>query len=194
MSSEKNRSEGVGADPRALRALAHPVRLDLLYLLQREGPLTATRAAELLDLTPKVCSYHLGLLGKHGIIEETGAGSGRARPWRVAERDINYHHRPDEEPAMTHAQDAFASTMLARDRQVIETFIVQRHQLPNTWRNVATMSSNPLRLTPEQLRELRTELHAVLERYQAISQTPDPNAQPVHAALYAVPALNSGKD
>ena len=37
-------------DPRVVRALAHPVRIALLEALLREGPLTATEAAELLAL------------------------------------------------------------------------------------------------------------------------------------------------
>ena len=36
------------SDPRALRALAHPIRLALVGMLRQEGPLTATRAAALL--------------------------------------------------------------------------------------------------------------------------------------------------
>src|SRR5262249_58052417 len=35
-------------DPRALLALAHPIRMSLIGLLRTEGPLTATRAGELL--------------------------------------------------------------------------------------------------------------------------------------------------
>lgn len=193
MSSGKDHSEeSVGSDPRRLRALAHPVRLDLLYLLHREGPLTASRAAELLGLTPKVCSYHLNLLGKYGVVEETGEGKGRARPWRVADTRINYVHRPDEHPAMTQAEDAFARTALARDTRLIEAFIHQRHRLPQRWRNVSAMSSSPLRLTPEQLRALRDELLEVLGRYQQQSQSPAEGAHPVHAALYALPTDLAG--
>lgn len=188
MSSEKKNSDSnPGSDPRTLRALAHPVRLDLLYLLEREGPLTASRAAELLGLTPKVCSYHLGLLGKYGVVEETGGGKGRARPWRVRDLNLSYTHYPDEDPATTHAENAFAETMLARDARVVEGFIHQRHRLPDSWRNVSAMSSNPLRLTPDELRELRGELLAVLHRYVERSRTPSPGAHPVHTAIYAVP-------
>lgn len=186
MSSEKVPSER-GNDPRALRALAHPVRLDLLYLLEREGPLTATRAAELLGLSPKLCSYHLGLLGKYGVVEEAGGGKGRARPWRLAPIKLNYVHDPDEDPAITHFADTFASTMIDRDSRVIETFIRRRHMLPQRWRNVSTMTSSPLRLTPEQLRRLRDELSEVVERAQATSRSPDPEAHPVHLALHVVP-------
>jgi DNA-binding transcriptional ArsR family regulator len=181
-----------GSDPRKLRALAHPVRLDLLYLLHREGPLTASRAAELLGLTPKACSYHLNLLGKYGVVEETGEGKGRARPWRVATADLTYVHRPDEQPETTHAEDAFARTMLARDVRQIESFIDQRRWLPQRWRNVSAMSSNPLRLTPDQLGALRDELMEVLGRYQELSRTPAAGAHPVHAALYALPADLAG--
>jgi DNA-binding transcriptional ArsR family regulator len=167
--------------------LAHPVRLDLLYLIEREGPLTASRAAELLELTPKVCSYHLNQLGAYGVVEETGEGKGRSRPWRLAIGGISYVHHPDEEPATTRAEDAFAKTTLARDARMIETFIDGRHRLPRTWRNVSTMSSNPLRLTPDQLRELGRELTQVVQRYRAKSRNPAEGAHPVHAALYAIP-------
>ncbi|MFW6692464.1 ArsR/SmtB family transcription factor [Streptomyces sp. MAR4 CNX-425] len=188
MSSEKKGSDGGGgSDPRALRALAHPVRLDLLYLLEREGPLTASRAAELLGLSAKVCSYHLGTLGKYGVIEETHGGKGRARPWRLREIALGYTHDPDEEPEATHAADAFAAAMLARDARVVEEFIRRRHRLPQRWRNVSAMSSTPLRLTPEELRELRAELLAVLHRYAERGGAPDPGAHPVHTAVYAVP-------
>lgn len=188
MSSEKDASDGAaGSDPRALRALAHPVRLDLLYLLEREGPLTASRAAELLGLTPKVCSYHLGTLGKYGVIEEAHGGRGRARPWRLRETALDYTHDPDEEPATTHAVDAFATTMLARDARVVEEFIRRRHRLPRRWRNVSAMSSTPLRLTPGELRELRADLLAVLHRYNERGGAPRPGAHPVHTAVYAVP-------
>src|SRR4051795_8167098 len=70
-------------DPRAMRALAHPVRISVLELLLREGPLTATRAAALLDESPGNMSWHLQTLARYGFIEETGEGRGRARPWRL---------------------------------------------------------------------------------------------------------------
>ncbi|MBB4931242.1 hypothetical protein F4561_002062 [Lipingzhangella halophila] len=60
--------------------------------------------------------------------------------------------------------------------------------LPLSWRNVSTMSSNPLRLTPDQLRAFRDELLEVLGRYQQLSQSPAEGAHPVNAALYALPA------
>ena len=70
-------------DPRALRAYAHPVRMALMGLLRTEGPLTATRAAELLGESSGTCSFHLRQLAKYGLVEEAGGGTGRQKPWRA---------------------------------------------------------------------------------------------------------------
>ena len=70
-------------DPRALRALAHPVRLTLVSLLRREGPLTATQAGERIGESATTCSFHLRQLARYGLVEEAGGGRGRERPWRA---------------------------------------------------------------------------------------------------------------
>ncbi|HWJ42006.1 MAG TPA: helix-turn-helix domain-containing protein, partial [Solirubrobacterales bacterium] len=64
-------------DPRALRAMAHPTRLELIGLLRRGGPLTATRAARQIGESPASCSFHLRQLAKYGLVEEAGGGRGR---------------------------------------------------------------------------------------------------------------------
>ncbi len=70
-------------DPRALRAYAHPIRLKLVGLLRRSGPLTATQAGEKIGESPASCSFHLRQLAKYGLVEEAGGGKGRERPWRA---------------------------------------------------------------------------------------------------------------
>jgi hypothetical protein len=140
-----------------------------------------------LDVTAKVCSYHLNLLGKYGLVEETGEGKGRARPWRLVPTGLSYVHRAGEDAETTSAADEFARTMLARDAGVIEAFIEQRHELSEQWRNVAAMSSNPLRLTADQLEAFGAELFAVLDRYRSLGEPPAADSHPVHVALYAVP-------
>ena len=62
-------------DPRALRAYAHPVRMRLMGLLRTEGPLTATRAADLLGESSGTCSFHLRQLAKYGLVEEAEGGT-----------------------------------------------------------------------------------------------------------------------
>lgn len=176
------------SEPRVLRAVAHPVRIDLLALLRADGPLTASRCAERLGLTAKVCSYHLQTLGKYGLIEETGEGKGRSRPWRLVTEGLTYVHRPGEGAGAAEASDQLARTLLARDVRLIGEFIEGRHELPPEWRNVAAMLSDAMRLTSGQLGALGSDLAAVLRRYAALSREPLPDARPVHVSLYAVPA------
>ena len=69
-------------DPKAIRALAHPLRWGLLEALSHAGTLTATQASEMLGESPANCAFHLRTLAKYGFVEEAGGGRGRERPWR----------------------------------------------------------------------------------------------------------------
>ena len=75
MSSEEvagRRADGTGpeqdelnlTDPKAMRAMAHPVRMALLELLAVTPTLTATQASEALGESPANCAFHLRTLAK----------------------------------------------------------------------------------------------------------------------------------
>src|ERR1700749_2883240 len=83
-------------DARAMRALAHPLRVALLELMRRDGEITATRAAELLGESPGNMSWHLQTLAKYGYIEEAGGGRGRSRPWRLASASNRFLTTPED--------------------------------------------------------------------------------------------------
>jgi DNA-binding transcriptional ArsR family regulator len=74
------------SDPKAIRALAHPLRLDLLELLTAIGPSTAAHCGRVLQVPQANCSFHLRQLGKYGFVEDAGPGADRReRTWRVPE-------------------------------------------------------------------------------------------------------------
>ena len=76
-------------DPRALTAVAHPVRMGIIELLTIEGAMTATELADRLDESPANCSWHLRKLAEHDFIEEAPGGTGRQRPWQMTQhRDV----------------------------------------------------------------------------------------------------------
>ena len=62
-----------------MKALAHPVRLDVLELLIVNGPMTASDAAVQLDQTPANVSWHLRKLAEHGFVRQATSGPGRRR-------------------------------------------------------------------------------------------------------------------
>lgn len=71
-------------EPAALKALAHPVRQDLIALLDEVKVVTATAASERVGMSPSAVSHHLRLLEKYGVVERVDAGEdARERPWRL---------------------------------------------------------------------------------------------------------------
>jgi DNA-binding transcriptional ArsR family regulator len=74
------------SDPKAIRALAHPLRLDLLQILGSGGPATAAHCGRVLGVSQASCSFHLRQLAKYGFVEEAGPGRDRReRQWRVTQ-------------------------------------------------------------------------------------------------------------
>jgi predicted ArsR family transcriptional regulator len=126
-------------DPRVMRALAHPTRIELMELVAREGELTATAAADALGLSPANCSFHLRQLGKYGFLEEAPHGPGRTRPWRV--RSVRHSWEevgPDAET--TAAASALTSVVLERDLDRLRDWLSRQPAAEPEWRKAAFMS------------------------------------------------------
>ena len=71
-------------DPVAIRALAHPLRLDLQALVGRAGQITAADAARELGISHGLASHHLRQLAKYGFVEQVPGKDNRERPWRLS--------------------------------------------------------------------------------------------------------------
>jgi DNA-binding transcriptional ArsR family regulator len=103
-------------DPRAIRALAHPVRLAVLDELDDETvERTATELASAAGVTPSAMSYHLRALARFGIVERGGQRSdGRDRPWHRVGRHLTLDSgQPNADAA---AEMAFIDQMLVQLR------------------------------------------------------------------------------
>ncbi|URN16607.1 MULTISPECIES: ArsR/SmtB family transcription factor [Streptomyces] len=162
----REEAESVVLDARGLRALAHPVRVQLVGLLRKYGPSTATRLAERLGVNSGTASYHLRQLGAAGFVEEdVERGNARERWWRSVHRttEINDRELLDREPeaAMAFLQSVAAASTL-RTRQALNDL----RTMPRAWQDTFDMSDWALRLTPEEAVALRRELRAVIARYR----------------------------
>jgi len=163
--TERPINRRVISDPRTMRAVAHPVRIALLEALGREGELTATRAAEMLDESPGNMSWHLQTLAKYGYIEETGGGKGRSRPWRIASVSNRFKtaaEDPDAEAAGEALESVFADQAYSRLRE----WHARRASYPYDWRSAAFASDSIGYLTTEELREIGDEITELFSRYQ----------------------------
>src|SRR5437016_4391586 len=123
-------------DPRALRAMAHPIRLSLIGVLRREGPLTATQAGELIGQSSASCSFHLRQLAKYGLVEEAGGGKGRERPWRATAQFTGWPDKT-ENPELAAAADQLAAVIADRYFEHLMRWLESKHREPARWPQAA---------------------------------------------------------
>lgn len=176
-------------DPRALRALSHPVRLALLEALRDEGPLTATQAAERVGESASNCSFHLRTLAKYGFVEEDGRGSGRQRPWRAVEVPVVVPGSELDGPGGV-AADALTVLLADRATQRFRAWMAGRGHYPSPWRGADFFSTIGLDLTAQELEQVGRALHAVLEPFVGRERPAD--ALPVSITLQGFPVRAPG--
>jgi DNA-binding transcriptional ArsR family regulator len=175
-------------DARTMRALAHPTRLVLLDVLRREGELTATRAAELLDESPGTMSWHFQTLAKYGFVEETGEGKGRSRPWRIAAVRNRFITSPDD-PEATAAGDALVLLFIERAVEQQRDWLSLHHTYSRDWQDAAFLTNSLVYLTAEELADLSMEVVELFARHSERvdrSKRPD-GALPVHLTAFGHP-------
>lgn len=177
----------------ALRALAHPLRLQLLEVLRRDGPRKVTALAEAVRQSPAVTSYHLGQLRQQGYIQprEDLAANGRERWWQASD-EIRW-----SSANTTEAADGPDSVLVRMQAAQATQFVAERHsRWSSPWQESSTISSYQLRLTPEELARFHAEFSELFKRYRA--RPPglgDPaTAEDVAVFLNAFPRGDGGTD
>jgi DNA-binding transcriptional ArsR family regulator len=175
-------------DAQTMRALAHPIRLELLDLIQRDGEVTATRAAEVLGESPGNMSWHLQTLAKYGFVEEAGNGKGRSRPWRIAEHSNRFTAEPDDAGASA-AGTALAAQVMDRAVEMQRQWFGARTGFPVEWQTAAFTHNSIAYLTAEELQQISEELVEVVVRYNdRLDRSKRPEgAQPVHLTAFGHP-------
>ncbi len=150
-------------DAKEIRALAHPVRVALLELLGRDGPMTATQAGEVLGESPANTSFHLRTLAKYGFVEEAPGGTGRQRPWRrvAAGHVLEVDDEDAAMPAALGLSRFFAQR--AFDRR--QTWEATNMSYPKAWREAAFTFDHLSYLTVDEMRTVGEEILAILDRY-----------------------------
>ncbi len=174
------------SDPRALRALAHPVRMRLVGLLRTEGPLTATQAAEHVGESPSNCSFHFRQLAKWGLVEPAEGGKGRERPWQATAVFTSWKLAP--------VSGEVGDARLALDRVLVQAYVDligrwfdRRPSEPPQWLALSGVGDWILDVTAEELQALEQAVDALVEPYvHGVRATPPEGARQVtfiHALL-----------
>jgi DNA-binding MarR family transcriptional regulator len=179
-------SPGYVVDPIALRALAHPLRLQLLDALAVRGRATASQLADDLGETSGATSYHLRQLARHGFIEELpGVGTTRERWWQPVTGGWSMPASLHRQPAVAAIAGTVTSTLLENSHRRAMQFLRELTRWPLRWQRVVAGQTAHIELDPDQLRAFGLEVEALIERYRAMA--PGPDARRVRVELLAYP-------
>lgn len=178
------------SEPERIRAMAHPLRLELLDVLHELGEATATECAQRVGESVASCSFHLRTLEKYGFIERAEP-RGREKPWRVVHRAVR--SEPDlEVPGSLHAITELARLSFQRHAQRLAGALDRLPQEPAEWVEGTSLTTTTSWLTAAESAELAVQVAALLEEF--VERRDDPAARPegarrvnLVAAIYAEP-------
>jgi DNA-binding transcriptional ArsR family regulator len=176
-----------------LRALAHPLRLQLLQVLHAEGPATASQLARRLGESSGSTSYHLRALYRAGMVEEAEQRNARERWWqRTPGRLMIPNSVPSDaseaeraELQAAHAQ--IESILVERDDVAMRRWMDVRYDLPLEWQDSQFIGNFRMWATAAELSQF---VAGVLELAQPLRKAPasgEPERKEVHFTFRVLP-------
>ena len=181
-------------DPASLKALAHPLRVQILEMLSRYGAQTACSLGELLGESSGSTSYHLRQLAKHDFVREVeGKGTARERWWERPPGAIEVSS-PElaSSPATQEASRLVNREFEHRRQAVLADFMAHgADSLDRDWLEAATVSTANVRMNGEQLgaytRAMEAYSYRLLEEIRGEGE--QEGARPVQIHFNAFPIL-----
>jgi DNA-binding transcriptional ArsR family regulator len=172
--------------PAGLRGLVHPLRVQLLMLLERDGPATATMLAGRIGQSSGATSYHLRVLAEHGlIIEDKTRGNARDRWWAARHRMTALSFKSgdwDQEGVELAGQ--FVRLLI---QDYVQRMTLFADELPADVEGLPSrpwgFDDWPLRLTEQEARMLRDDISGLLQKYRREPGDPDPRPGTDRAVL-----------
>ena len=150
------------------KALAHPLRVQILDALSTYGSFTASGLAERLGESSGATSYHLRQLERHGFVREVeGKGTRRERWWERTPGAINI----GSDDALATPAGRSAANMIFRQMRYNQdrmlTDFVERgpDELSQEWLHGSVVSNLNTRLTPDQMTEFVGEFSNLVDKF-----------------------------
>lgn len=153
-------------DTGALRALAHPLRVQIYDILTQYGPQTASTLAGMTRESSGATSYHLRALARQHLIHEVeGRGTTRERWWQ---RRVGGVSLANPEAMSTPSGRAATQVVMTeffnrRHRQLMQYLGSGMETDTADWKNAAMISTGAVRLTDEQLHHLTRRMQVLID-------------------------------
>ena len=182
-------------DGPVLKALAHPLRVQLLDILSQYGPQTASSMGKRVGESSGATSYHLRQLARHGLVREIeNRGSGRERWWERPRGALTVSTSSSEQdPAVREAARQVNRHFVQGRAEALAAFAASNpSELPAEWVDAAMLSTLNAQLTADQLQQFTREMEAILrEKLEAYRSEPGtPGARPVQLHFNAFPLID----
>lgn len=165
----------------AIRALAHPLRIELQAIVGRSGRITAADAARELGISHALATHHLRQLAKYDFVEQTEGDDNRARPWRLTSTSQTWRG------ADATAEGASAAAVL--EQVIAERALVRfvdwqgrRTEWPASWREHAGVGQHTVWLTQKELADLERSIDQLIANYVDQRPIDDVAARPAGSA------------
>lgn len=153
-------------DGGALRALAHPLRVQIYDILSQYGAQTASSLAAMTGESTGATSYHLRALAKHDLIRESpGRGNARERWWERPKGSVTFGSPEGLKTPSGRAATQFVMTEFfnRRHQQLLE-HLAEGIRNPDA-DDSGMVTTATVRLTPDQLNDLTTRLTAIIDEF-----------------------------
>jgi DNA-binding transcriptional ArsR family regulator len=180
-------------DAAQLRALAHPLRLQLLEVLGSEGPATASQLGRRLGESSGATSYHLRALHRAGMVEEAEQRNARERWWRRSpERLLIPNSVPQEASATERAElqaahSQIESIIVERDENAMRRWMDVRYDLPLEWQDAQWIGNLRIWGTAAEVREFVQAVIGLAEPLRKVPETGDSGRLEVHFTFRVLP-------
>lgn len=150
--------------PEALKALTHPLRMQMWEYLVDHGSATATQLARALGESSGQTSYHLRQLERFGFIEDDpGRPAGRERWWRSVGFQVTPEDLLDDD--MREETMTLLRTHLAARAAFVLGWIERHRDEPRDWLEASTSIEATVPLTAAELEALTAELDEVIRKH-----------------------------
>jgi DNA-binding transcriptional ArsR family regulator len=164
------------SDPKAIRALAHPLRLDLMQLLGAGGPATAAQCGRVLGASQASCSFHLRQLAKYGFVVDAGPGRDRReRQWRVAQPGLSVRIETGGDAVV---RRQIERVVVEREMQAILDYSRRPNGASPEWQHKAGIVTGMAVLSPDDAVAIKEQWIALLAPYIAGARAGGSQLQP----------------
>lgn len=182
-------------DGPVLKALAHPLRVQLLDILSQYGPQTASTIGKRIGESSGTTSYHLRQLARHGLVREVAdRGSGRERWWERPRGALTLNTtNSEQDPAVREAARQVNRHFVRGRAEALAAFTASDPSaLPDGWADAVMISTLNAHLTADQLAGLTRDMEAILrEKLETYRSEPGtPGARPVQLHFNAFPLID----